>query len=395
MTATMTDVQTLIDACPTGGTVTLPSEVHLDATSGPFVVPRSMTIQGPSTITVTLPTSPASTVVEVTAPNGSTVAFRGFTVDGPTGPPPAEDVTVLRWWLPRSQDSTMIVDDVTITGLIPNPVSRSGGGRLIVTDCDLSAWEEAIAFFANHGEPPGELIVSDSVLRTGTTTKPSSIGIYVHPHMHTTVTRCHFEGWSRYGVYWNGSPVPDDPLHVIAGCTFTDCDLMQSASGARPVVSDCVVSRSVPDGPGATIRGSADLIRCQFSGFTSLNFAGYQPGAQARMIDCVFTPSGYAIGFDGDANSRYTMTGCRAILHPGGRLFTTAKTARCVIDLGDLIVCQDAPTDSQRRWWAQVQGQVAVLWDDAVVSTPVPRDAWVHGEHSVGAVFLGEPTVMA
>ena len=391
MTATKAEVQALIDATPTGGTGALPEVVHIDATAGPLVVPRSMTITGPSTITVTPPTAKATTVVEVTAPNGSVVAFRGFTVVGPDTP--AVDVTLLRWWLPRSQDSTMIVDGVTVTGQFNEPISRSGGGRLIVTDCDLSGWEKVLGFFSSHGEPPGELIVSDCTLATEATTKPSSVGIYVHPHMHTTVTRCHFEGWSRYGVYWNGSPVPDDPLHVIAGCTFTDCDLMQSASGARPVVSDCVVSRSVPDGPGATIRGSADLIRCQFSGFTSLNFAGYQPGAQARMIDCVFTPSGYAIGFDGDANSRYTMTGCRAILHPGGRLFTTAKTARCVIDLGDLIVCQDAPTDSQRRWWAQVQGQVAVLWDDAVVSTPVPRDAWVHGEHSVGAVFLGEPTV--
>lgn len=393
MTATLTDVQTLIDDCPTGGTVTLPELVHLDATIGPLVVDRSVTIQGPSTITVTPPTTKATTVVEVSAPNGSAVAFRGFTVVGPNTP--AVDVTLLRWWLPRSQDATMIVDDVTVSGLFNEPISRSGGGRLIVTDCDLSGYEKILGFFANHGEPPGELIVSNCTLSTGTPTKDSSVGLYVHPHMHTLVTRCHFEGWSRYGVYWNGSPVADDPLHIIAGCTFTDCDLMQSASGAHPVVSDCTVSRSVPGGPGATIRGSADLIRCQFSGFTSLNFAGYQPGAQARMIDCVFTPSGYAIGFDGDANSRYTMTGCQAILHPGGRLFTTAKTARCVIDLGDLIVCQDAPTDSQRRWWAQVQGQVAVLWDDAVVSTPVPRDAWVHGEHSVGAVFLGEPTVMA
>lgn len=390
----MTDLQALIDATPTGGTVALPEVVHIDATAGPLVVPRSMTITGPSTITVTPPTAKATTVVEVTAPNGSVVAFRGFTVVGPDTP--AVDVTLLRWWLPRSQDSTMIVDGVTVTGQFNEPISRSGGGRLIVTDCDLSGWEKVLGFFSNHGEEPGELIVSDCTLTTdAATTKPSSVGLYVHPHMHTTVTRCHFEGWSRYGVYWNGSPVPDDPLHVIAGCTFTDCDLMQSASGARPVVSDCTVSRSVPGGPGATIRGSADLIRCQFSGFTSLNFAGYQPGAQARMIDCVFTPSGYAIGFDGDANSRYTMTGCQAILHPGGRLFTTAKTARCVIDLGDLIVCQDAPTDSQRRWWAQVQGQVAVLWGDVTVSTPVPRDAWVHGEHSVGAVFLGEPTVMA
>lgn len=27
-------------------------------------------------------------------------------------------------------------------------------------------------------------------------------------------------------------------------------------------------------------------------------------------------------------------------------------------------------------------------------ATPVPRDAWVHGEHSVGAVFVGEPTAV-
>ena len=393
MTATLTDVQTLIDDCPTGGTVTLPELVHLDATIGPLVVDRSMTIQGPSTVTVTPPATRVSTVVEVTAPNGSTVAFRGFDVVGPETP--AIDVALLRWWLPRSQDATMIVDGLTVSGLFNEVVSRSGGGRCIVTDCDLSGYEKTIAFFSNHGEPPGELIVSDSVLRTGTTTKPSSIGIYVHPHMHTTVTRCHFEGWSRYGVYWNGSPVAQSPTQTITDSTFVDCDLMQSPSGARPVVTRCTVSRSVPDGPGATIRGSADLIDCEFSGYTSLNFAGYQPRAQARMIGCTFTPSGYAIGFDGDDQSRYTMRGCRAVLHPGGRLFTTAQKARCVINLGDTIVCQDAPTDPQRRWWAQVQGQVAVLWDDAVVSTPVPRDAWVHGEHSVGAVFLGEPTVMA
>ena len=390
--ATRSEVQALIDACPTGGTVTLPEQVHLDATSGPLIVPRSMTIQGPSTVTVTPPAVPVSTVVDVTAPNGSTVAFRGFTVEGPTDP--AIDRALLRWWLPRSQDATMIVDDVTVTGLFNEPISRSGGGRLIVTDCDLSGYEKILGFFSNHGEEPGELIVSNCTLSTGLTTKPSSVGLYVHPHMHTTVTRCHFEGWSRYGVYWNGSPVPDDPLHVIAECTFTDCDLMQSASGARPVVSDCFVSRSVPDGPGATIRGSADLIRCECEGDTSRGFGGHQAGAQARVSDGTFTPSRYALGFDGDDQSRYTMTGCQATLHPGGRLFTTAQKARCVIDLGDLLVCQDAPTDPQRRWWAQVQGQVAVLWDNAIVSTPVPRDAWVHGEHSVGAVFVGEPTAV-
>lgn len=392
MTATLTDVQTLIDDCPTGGTVTLPELVHLDATIGPLVVDRSVTIQGPSTITVTPPTTKATTVVEVSAPNGSAVAFRGFTVVGPNTP--AVDVTLLRWWLPRSQDATMIVDDVTVSGLFNEPISRSGGGRLIVTDCDLSGYEKILGFFANHGEPPGELIVSNCTLSTGTPTKDSSVGLYVHPHMHTLVTRCHFEGWSRYGVYWNGSPVADDPLHIIAGCTFTDCDLMQSGSGARPVVTRCTVT-SDQAGPGTTIRGSADLIDCRFVGQCPVVPAGYQPAASVRLIGCEFTPAGYALGFGGDDQSRYVLRGCRAILHPGGRLFTTNAQARCVIDLGDTIVCQDPPTDPQRRWWAQVQGQVAVLWDDVIVSTTVPRDAWVHGEQTVGAAFIGEPTVTA
>lgn len=288
----------------------------------------------------------------------------------------------------------MIVDDLTVTGLFNEPISRSGGGRLIVTDCDLSGYEKVLGFFANHGEPPGEVIVADSTLRAGTVTKPSSIGMYVHPHMHTTVSRCHFEGWSRYGVYWNGSPVAEHPTQTITDSTFVDCDLMQSGSGSRPIVTRCTAT-STKAGPGSTIRGSADLIDCTFTGLASVAAAGYQPGASIRMVGCVFTPSGYAIGFDGDDQSRYVMRGCRAILHPGGRLFTTARKARCVIDLGDTIVCQDPPTDSQRRWWAQVQGQVVVVWGDVVVSTPVPRDAGVHGEHTVGAVFLGEPTVIA
>ena len=62
----------------------------------------------------------------------------------------------------RGERTGGVYQFVTITGLIPNPVSRSGGGRLIVTDCDLSAWEEAIAFFANHGEPPGEPVPRDA-----------------------------------------------------------------------------------------------------------------------------------------------------------------------------------------------------------------------------------------
>ncbi len=305
-------IQTIINDTPVNGICVLPGGI-IDVPAGTsFTIPRSMIIEGNNTtINVGGNTVPINHLFNADGlPNGSRLTVRNLTINGPdtTGWPntASTDIAAIGWRLYKTWDSTFTIENVTTTGGYGYGVHRSGGGRFEIINSHLSAFVGGFAFFEGHGGH-GSLLVQDSVIEAPQESKYSSVGCYIHPHLHVTMERTEFINWNRYGVYLNGNPQSSghhDFIEVVA----TDCSLIQTGSSSVTTLVRCI-ERGTPTNGGSFCKGPLLSVGSQW---LSSGLIGTLNGidCERKFVNDYIAPKNLWSAYGGQTVGKLTLIGC-------------------------------------------------------------------------------------
>lgn len=268
-------IQALLNATPADGVCHLPGGVIDVPEHSQFVWPRSMTIDGNGTTIRLVDAAGNLSTVPPTAhlfqasslANGSRLEVRDLTIAGPDcttwNPYTENNRAAINYVLGRTHLSTVVLDNVTITGGYGYGLQRSGGGELRIHRCALSGWVGGYAFFESHGNP-GHLISTDTTLTAPTQSKYDSIGAYITPSMRVTWGNVSGSNWNRYLCYLNGSmqaPVE----HYLNGVTATGCSLVQTGIQSRATLVGCAEIGPVRNG-GSYLMGPVRSVNTTWGG---------------------------------------------------------------------------------------------------------------------------------
>jgi hypothetical protein len=290
-TASATTLQALLDAA--GPTCTFPGGI-IDVPAGTrLVVRRPVTILGNGT-TLRVAGSAVPTVSLIDAdrlPDGSRFEVRDLRIEGPStdgwDPRTESNAAAISWQLYRTWNSTMVVRNVTVTGGYGTGVSRSGGGRFEVVDCDLGGWVDGAAFFESHGGS-GSMLLQRTALRAPRNSKYSSIGLYIHPHLDLVAEEVTGTDWNRWVVYVNGSPAATG-RHQLTRVTATNCSLLQSGSTSTTLLQRCV-EQGAARNDGTYLKGPVTATGCTWAGNGTIGVLGGQQ-AQRTFVDNTIRPT--------------------------------------------------------------------------------------------------------
>lgn len=289
---TAAGLQRLLDEAGTvcvfpGGVVDLEPDTHL-------VVPRGMVIDGNgTTLRVRGTQVPTRHLLDAsTLGDGDVLEIRDLAVEGPDPSrwDEATDCTAaaICWSLYRTWDASMVLRDVRVSGGYASGVLRSGGGTLEVTGCDLGGWVDGVACFESHGGR-GSLLLRDTVLRAPASSKYSSIGAYVHPHLDVRIERVTAVGWNRYAVYLNGSPEAVG-THELVEVVAVDCSLVQTGSGSTTVLERCR-EWGTPSNGGSFLKGPVRSEGSSWEGTGTIGVLADQP-VHRRFVGDAILPGG-------------------------------------------------------------------------------------------------------
>lgn len=272
---TLLEIQQLINSTPSNCLCVFPGGV-VDCTdfSG-LTISKSIRIIGNNTV-FNLPSGypTRSFILADTLPNGSYLEIRDLIINGPdtTGWASAYDATgfsAISYQLYKTWDSVAVFDNITTTGGFSYGISRAGGGKLRITNSDLGGWTGGIAFFESHGGW-GDLILRDTNLRAPANSKFSSIGIYIHPHLHLTAERVKGYDWNRWVIYLNGTP-QSQGHHDLLEVEAISCALAQTGSGSDTTLVRCKES-GVPTAGGTYFKGDVICVDCTWEGTQPVGF---------------------------------------------------------------------------------------------------------------------------
>lgn len=251
-------IQDLINATPLGGICDLGGQTYYLPNGTSLKIPYGMTIRN-GTVTISDNLVPTCNLFDAYALQGDfrhRLEFRDLTINGPDTTGWASNTEnphgAIGWSYYKTWNSTLIVDNVTITGGYGTGVLRSGGGRLDIINSRLSGWVDAIAFFEGHGGY-GSMLVRDSVLSAPANSKYDSIGAYVHPHLHVTMERVQGNKWNRFLLYLNGNP-QSAGNHDLVDVVATDCSLIQTGSSSETTLIRCT-EQGIPQNGGSFFKG--------------------------------------------------------------------------------------------------------------------------------------------
>jgi hypothetical protein len=333
-TASATTLQALLDAA--GPTCTFPGGI-IDVPAGTrLVVRRPVTILGNGT-TLRVAGSAVPTVSLIDAdrlPDGSRFEVRDLRIEGPStdgwDPRTESNAAAISWQLYRTWNSTMVVRNVTVTGGYGTGVSRSGGGRFEVVDCDLGGWVDGAAFFESHGGS-GSMLLQRTALRAPRNSKYSSIGLYIHPHLDLVAEDVTGTDWNRWVVYVNGSPAATG-RHQLTRVTATNCSLLQSGSTSTTLLQRCVEQGAARNG-GTYLKGPVTATGCTWAGNGTIGVLGGQQ-AQRTFVDNTIRPTSTWMALGNGSTGSVTVQGGRAELRGRSALLklTSGSTARVDLD---------------------------------------------------------------
>lgn len=289
---TAAQLQALLDAADDvcvlpGGIVDLPEHTRL-------VVPHGMRIDGNhTTLRVRGHQVPTQHLIDASGlGDGEVLEVHDLRIEGPdtTGWDPMTDCThaAICWSLYRTWNASMVVHNVTVSGGYCTGVLRSGGGQLVVTDCDLGGWVDGLAFFESHGGH-GSLQLHDTVLRAPANSKYSSVGAYVHPHLELDAQRVTGVGWNRFAIYLNGTPASRG-THELVEVTAIDCSLVQTGSDSLTVLDRCR-EWGTPTNGGSYLKGPVRSQGTRWEGAGTIGVLSRRK-VERRFVDDVIVPAG-------------------------------------------------------------------------------------------------------
>lgn len=288
---TAAQLQTLLDnagdVCVLpGGIVDLPEHTRL-------VVPHGMRIDGNGTTLRVLGRQvPTEHLIDASSlGDGEVIELHDLSIEGPdtSGWDPRTECTraAICWTLYRTWNSSMTVRNVTVSGGYATGVLRSGGGELVVSECDLGGWVDGLAFFESHGGH-GSLLLHDTVLRAPTRSKYSSVGAYVHPHLEVVAERVIGVGWNRYVMYLTGSPASRG-THELSEVTAVDCSLVQTGSESLTILDRCR-EWGTPANGGSYLKGPVLSRNSRWEGAGTVGVLS-RHDVERRFVDDVIAPA--------------------------------------------------------------------------------------------------------
>ena len=289
---TATQLQALLDTADDvcifpGGIVDLPEHTRL-------VVPRGMRIDGNgTTLRVKGTQVPTQHLIDASGLGDREVLeLHDLNIEGPDttdwDPMTECNRAAICWSLYRTWNASMVVRNVTVSGGYGTGVLRSGGGQLVISDCDLGGWVDGLAFFESHGGH-GSLQLHDTVLRAPENSKYSSIGAYVHPHLALDAARVTAVGWNRYAIYLNGTPASRG-THDLVEVTAIDCSLVQTGSDSFTRLVRCR-EWGTPTNGGSYLKGPVLSQGTRWEGAGMIGVLS-RHDVERRFVDDVIVPAG-------------------------------------------------------------------------------------------------------
>lgn len=351
---TLTEVQQLINNTPAGGICTLPGGVVDLPDFTPLLVTKSITIRGNGTV-FNLPVTgtPGDSFLKADSlPSGSYFEVSDLTINGPSteGWSNTFDLSArsaISYQLYRTWGSRMVVRNVTTTGGYSYGVSRAGGGKLEIKDCNLSGWVGALAFFESHGGW-GDLVMRDCELHAPANSKYSSIGMYVHPHLHVLMERVNGSGWGRYLLYLNGSP-QSAGHHDLIEVTAHNCALIQAGSGSETTLVRCTET-GTPKNGGSYFKGKVLSVGSRWAGTGMIGFLTGN-NVERRFVNDTFATASYVMAAAANVVGSITIIGCHFEFGPK----TCAASLTASSNVALTIVSPTFTIATTTRWCANVE----------------------------------------
>lgn len=340
---TLAEVQTLIDNTPINGVCNLPGGVVEcpDFVSG-LNITKSITISGNNTV-FNLPVTgiPTRSFIKAdTLPNGSYFEVKDLTINGPdtTGWASTFDlqtISAVSYQLYRTWDSKMICKNLTITGGFSYAISRAGGGKFEVKDCDLGGWVGALSFFESHGGW-GDMILRDTVMRSIPNQKYSSIGMYIHPHLHLNAERVTAYGWKRYAIYLNGTP-QSAGHHDLIEVEAHDCSLIQTGSSSITTLVRCLETGTISNG-GSYFKGPVLSVESTWE--TTNGMIGFLNNNDVKrtFVKDKIRPTARFAAFGNGTIGKLELIACDVQLNGTSSLASIASTSTANIELNTVSI---------------------------------------------------------
>ncbi len=318
----LSDIQQLINSTAPNGVCELPGGVVDCPDFTPLLITKSITLRGNGTV-FNLPQTgiPGDSFIKADSlPNGSYLEISNLTVNGPStlGWEPTFDLSaksMISYQLYKTWDSRMVVKNVVTRGGYSYGLSRAGGGKLQVIDCDLQGWVGAMAFFESHGGW-GDLIVRDTKFTAPAHSKHSSIGIYIHPHLSLTAERLYASDWNRYAIYLNGSP-QSQGNHDLIDVTAHNCSLIHTGSGIITTLFRCTETGKPANG-GSYMKGDLVAVDCNWMGEGCIGLLPTSP-SRLRFYGNRFATKGYWFAASSGGGGTVEAIDCEFILSPTSR----------------------------------------------------------------------------
>lgn len=351
-------IQALLDATPVDSVCHLPSGViDLPEHTG-HTVPRPMTILGhDTTIRVAGVAVPQARLFNIPLAGGR-VEVRDLTIEGPDcsswDSHTESNQAMIHWSLGKSWDGELIVDNVHGSGGYGATITRSGGGRLDITNSTLSGWTDGVAFFESHGGH-GTMLMRDVLLPAPVNSKYSSIGAYVHPHIDVLWDNVWGCSWNRYLCYLNGS-MAGGSRHELVGVTATNCPLIQSATASMTTLIRCH-EHGTPAQMGSTLMGDVLSVGSTWAGrLIGLSTA---PAVRRFIGDTINVDTGYFLAAGNNTSGTVELVDCHATLGATGSIIKHVPTSTVATTLTSCTV------EGDTRWVVNIEGGTVKFVDMA------------------------------
>lgn len=324
-------LQQLLDSTPANG-LAIVSGVHELKPGESFKVRRPMTIRWePGAVVRLVGGFPTTHGFDCSAVTAGRIEFVSPVIDAPASAGPLAGQggvgAAIGWVIAKTPDTQLVVDNAHITGAWNAAVMRSGGGLVDIRRSTLEAWSAPIKVFESHKFGSGHrCVVTDCVLRpeTGGGTF-DSIGVYIHPHISTTMVNVTGERFGRWVVYANGT-MDGDGRWDLTNVRAVDCSLIQSADGAGlTTLLRCSEAGTQRNG-GSLINGSVLSVESTWDGSNGLNLT---PATNRLTLvnDTLTRNSGFAVVAGRAVKANVLMSGCKVNISGSGRIVLVNGTA--------------------------------------------------------------------
>lgn len=334
------NLQAALDASSSGDTLWVATGTHTFVTGLVFPA-HDVTVRGRSAAFLEMPTPPS--VVDlygVTVNGGVMTTIRDLTFVGPTtnvvvGPKFHFGIYVTG--TPTlAVNAGLTLTNVTITRPAASAASAGfyralylaagagtdlGAFTLTITDCDLSAGNGVLNYYADPNTNNKSLIAVRSTFHT---TGASHL-CYIHPGISFDFTDCTFQDCPNYALqHYSAGAIRSAEYARFIGCTFgsdlTHGVLTSDQSGALTLFRDCQFYNTADSNAAIMARTSINVYGCNFDlGAAANGIDGVNAGIM-DIIGCEFryTGSGGGAAVKFSAGSASRVSSCTFDLRSGG-----------------------------------------------------------------------------